>query len=35
MDVVLKARVFDCEERAIEAVLQKQVHPGEALFIRY
>ncbi len=35
MEVVLKARVFDCEERAIEAVLQKQVHPGEALFIRY
>lgn len=35
MDVTLKARVFDCEEKAIEAVLQKRIHPGEAVFIRY
>lgn len=35
MQVTLKARVFDCEEKAIEAVLQKKIHPGEAVFIRY
>lgn len=35
MRVTLKARVFDCEEKAIEAVLQKRIHPGEAVFIRY
>ena len=35
MQVTLKARVFDCEENAIEAVLQKKIHPGEAVFIRY
>ena len=35
MQVTLKARVFDCEETAIEAVLQKKIHPGEAVFIRY
>ena len=35
MQVTLKARVFDCEENAIEAVLQKRIHPGEAVFIRY
>ena len=35
MQVTLKARVFDCEENAIEAVLQKEIHPGEAVFIRY
>ena len=35
MQVTLKARVFDCEENAIEAVLQKKIHPGEAGFIRY
>ena len=35
MQVSLKARVFDCEENAIEAVLQKKIHPGEAVFIRY
>ena len=35
MLVTLKARVFDCEENAIEAVLQKKIHPGEAVFIRY
>ena len=35
MQVTLKARLFDCEENAIEAVLQKKIHPGEAVFIRY
>ena len=35
IQVSLKARVFDCEENAIEAVLQKKIHPGEAVFIRY
>lgn len=35
MQVTLKARVFDCEEEAIKAVLQKKVYPGEAVFIRY
>lgn len=35
MQVTLKARVFDCEENAIEAVLQKKIHLGEAVFIRY
>lgn len=32
---VLKARPFDCEEDAIEAILEKNIHPGEAVFIRY
>ena len=31
----LKARPFDSEEACIYAVLHKQVHPGEAVFIRY
>ena len=35
MQVTLSARVFDCEEEAIHAVLNKLVHPGEAVFIRY
>lgn len=35
MQATLKARVFDCEEEAIKAVLQKEVYPGEAVFIRY
>jgi dihydroxy-acid dehydratase len=35
MQVTLKARVFDCEEEALQAVLQKEIHPGEAVFIRY
>lgn len=35
MQVVLKARPFDCEEEAIKAVLTKEVKPGEAVFIRY
>ena len=29
------ARVFDCEEDAIAAILSHDVHPGEAVFIRY
>lgn len=32
---VLRARPFDCEEDAIQAVLTKQIHPGDAVFIRY
>ena len=31
----LKARPFDSEEEAIHAVLHKEIHPGEAVFIRY
>ena len=32
---VLRARPFDCEEDAIEAVLTKKIQPGDAVFIRY
>lgn len=32
---VLRARPFDCEEDAIEAVLSKSIKPGDAVFIRY
>lgn len=32
---VLYARPFDCEEEAIAAVLSHQIHPGDAVFIRY
>lgn len=35
MQVTLKARVFDCEEDALQAVLRKDIQPGEAVFIRY
>jgi len=35
MKVTLKARVFDCEEDAIKAVLTKKIIPGDAVFIRY
>jgi dihydroxy-acid dehydratase len=35
MQVTLHARVFNCEEDALEAVLKKEIHPGEAVFIRY
>lgn len=35
MQVVLKARPFDCEEDAIKAVLTKEIKPGQAVFIRY
>ncbi|MEG2604014.1 MAG: dihydroxy-acid dehydratase, partial [Clostridia bacterium] len=31
----LRARVFDCEEDAIHAVLTGAIHPGDAVFIRY
>lgn len=34
-EVVLSARVFDCEEDAISAILKHHIHPGEAVFIRY
>lgn len=34
-EVVLSARVFDCEEEAIDAILKNKIHPGEAVFIRY
>ena len=32
---ILKARPFDSEEEAIEAVLTKKIKPGYAVFIRY
>ena len=32
---VLRARPFDSEEACIDAVLKKQVEPGDAVFIRY
>lgn len=35
MQATLKARVFDCEEEALQAVLTKDIKPGEAVFIRY
>jgi len=35
MQVVLKARVFDCEEDAMKAVITKKINPGDAVFIRY
>lgn len=35
MQVTLKARVFDSEEKALQAVLQKDIVAGEAVFIRY
>ncbi|MGM9759020.1 MAG: dihydroxy-acid dehydratase [Parabacteroides sp.] len=35
MQATLKARVFDCEEEAIQAVLTHHIHPGEAVIIRY
>lgn len=31
----LKARVFDSEEAAYEAIMGRQIHPGEAVIIRY
>lgn len=34
-EAVLSARVFNCEEDAIEAILKHRIHPGEAVFIRY
>lgn len=35
MQATLTARVFDSEEEALQAVLQKDIHPGDAVFIRY
>lgn len=35
MNVVLKAKTYNCEEEAIKAVLTKEVKPGDAVFIRY
>ena len=35
MQATLTACVFDSEEEALQAVLQKNIHPGEAVFIRY
>lgn len=32
---VLRARPFDCEEDALEAVLRHEVQPGDAVIIRY
>ena len=32
---VLKARPFDCEEDAIDAILHHRIQPGDAVFIRY
>ena len=34
-ETVLSARVFDCEEDAIDAILKHRIHKGEAVFIRY
>lgn len=34
-ETTLSARVFDCEEEAIDAILKHKIHPGEAVFIRY
>lgn len=32
---ILHARPFDCEEDALHAVLNGDIHPGDAVFIRY
>lgn len=32
---VLKAKPFDCEEDAIDAVIKKKIKPGDAVIIRY
>lgn len=32
---VLRARPFDCEEEAIDAVLKHRIQPGDAVIIRY
>jgi len=34
-EVILSARVFDCEEDAIDAILKHRIQKGEAVFIRY
>lgn len=35
MKATLLARPFDSEEEAIDAILHKHIHPGDAVFIRY
>jgi dihydroxy-acid dehydratase len=35
LSAVLKAKPFDCEEEAISAILNKKIHPGDAVIIRY
>ncbi|SDK06249.1 dihydroxy-acid dehydratase [Natronincola ferrireducens] len=35
LQATLEARVFDSEEEAMEAVLTKEIKPGDAVFIRY
>lgn len=35
MQVTLKARTFNCEEDALNAVITRDVKPGDAVFIRY
>lgn len=32
---ILKARPFDCEEDAIDAIIKKKIKPGDAVIIRY
>lgn len=34
-NVTLRARVFDCEEDAFNAVIKKSIKPGDAVIIRY
>jgi dihydroxy-acid dehydratase len=34
-EAVLRAKPFDCEEEAIEAIISKKIKPGDAVFIRY
>lgn len=34
-EAILSARVFDCEEDAIDAILKHRIQKGEAVFIRY
>lgn len=35
MQATLNARVYNSEEEALKAVLHKDIHPGDAVFIRY
>ncbi len=35
MKATLKARPFDSEEEAIDAIIHKRIQPGDAVFIRY
>lgn len=35
LSAVLKAKPFDSEEDAISAILNKEIHPGDAVIIRY